>query len=50
MTAGEAVGCFALTEPTAGSNPAQMRAFARRDGSDWVLDGHLGRMKDGNRS
>jgi len=40
MVAGEAVGCFALTEPTAGSNPAQMRTFARRDGSDWVLDGH----------
>jgi glutaryl-CoA dehydrogenase len=40
MAAGEAVGCFALTEPTAGSNPAQMRTFARRDGSDWVLDGH----------
>ena len=40
MAAGDAVGCFALTEPTAGSNPAQMRTFARRNGSDWVLDGH----------
>ncbi|MBW3603579.1 MAG: acyl-CoA dehydrogenase family protein [Actinobacteria bacterium] len=40
MAAGEAIGCFGLTEPTAGSNPAQMRTSARRDGSDWVLDGH----------
>ena len=40
MAAGDVVGCFALTEPTAGSNPAQMRTSARRDGSDWVLDGH----------
>src|SRR5919199_4235024 len=39
MAAGEAIGCFALTEPTAGSNPAEMRTTARRDGSDWVLDG-----------
>jgi glutaryl-CoA dehydrogenase len=39
MAAGEAVGCFALTEPEAGSNPAEMRTRARRDGGDWVLDG-----------
>jgi glutaryl-CoA dehydrogenase len=39
MAAGEAVGCFGLTEPEAGSNPAEMRATARRDGGDWVLDG-----------
>ena len=39
MARGEAVGCFALTEPTAGSDPASMRTTARRDGSDWVLDG-----------
>jgi len=39
MQRGEALGCFALTEPTAGSNPASMKTFARRDGADWVLDG-----------
>jgi glutaryl-CoA dehydrogenase len=39
MAAGEAIGCFGLTEPDAGSDPASMRTRARRDGSDWVLDG-----------
>ncbi|MDR7233960.1 acyl-CoA dehydrogenase family protein [Agrococcus sp. BE272] len=39
MAAGEAIGCFALTEPDAGSDPASMRTVARRDGDDWVLDG-----------
>jgi glutaryl-CoA dehydrogenase len=39
MAAGEAIGCFGLTEPDAGSNPAGMRTRARRDGDDWVLDG-----------
>ena len=39
MAAGEAIGCFGLTEPTAGSDPASMKTFARRDGSDWVLNG-----------
>ena len=39
MAAGEAVGCFGLTEPDAGSDPAGMRARARRDGTDWVLSG-----------
>ena len=39
MARGEAIGCFGLTEPDFGSNPSGMRAFARRDGSDWVLDG-----------
>ncbi|CAN5919718.1 acyl-CoA dehydrogenase family protein [soil metagenome] len=40
MAAGEAIGCFGLTESAAGSNPAQMRTSARRDGDDWILDGH----------
>ena len=40
MAAGEAIGAFGLTEPLAGSNPAAMRTSARRDGPDWVLDGH----------
>ena len=39
MAAGEIVGCFGLTEPDFGSNPAGMRTRARRDGADWVLDG-----------
>ncbi|KUP95674.1 acyl-CoA dehydrogenase family protein [Thermobifida cellulosilytica] len=39
MAAGEAIGCFALTEPDAGSDPGSMRTRARRDGTDWVLDG-----------
>jgi glutaryl-CoA dehydrogenase len=39
MAAGEALGCFGLTEPDAGSDPAAMRTSARRDGSDWVLSG-----------
>jgi glutaryl-CoA dehydrogenase len=39
MAAGEAIGCFGLTEPDFGSNPGGMRTRARRDGSDWVLDG-----------
>ncbi|HEX2392006.1 MAG TPA: acyl-CoA dehydrogenase family protein [Solirubrobacterales bacterium] len=39
MAAGEAIGCFGLTEPDAGSDPGAMRTRARRDGSDWVLNG-----------
>jgi glutaryl-CoA dehydrogenase len=39
MAAGEAIGCFGLTEPDAGSDPGSMRTRARRDGSDWVLNG-----------
>ena len=39
MAAGEAIGCFGLTEPDHGSDPGSMRTFARPDGSDWVLSG-----------
>jgi glutaryl-CoA dehydrogenase len=39
MAAGEAIGCFGLTEPDAGSDPGAMRTRARRDGGDWVLNG-----------
>ncbi len=39
MAAGDALGCFALTEPTAGSDPASMRTTAVRDGDDWVITG-----------
>ena len=40
MAAGEALGCFGLTEPDFGSNPAGMRTRAKRDGDDWVLSGN----------
>ncbi|MGW0663346.1 acyl-CoA dehydrogenase family protein [Streptodolium elevatio] len=39
MAAGEAIGCFGLTEPDIGSDPASMRTRAKRDGGDWVLNG-----------
>jgi glutaryl-CoA dehydrogenase len=39
LAAGDAIGCFGLTEPDAGSNPAAMHTRARRDGSDWVING-----------
>src|SRR3954454_3058152 len=39
MAAGELLGCFGLTEPDAGSDPAAMKTNARRDGDDWVLNG-----------
>src|SRR5476649_551633 len=39
MAAGDLIGSFALTEPTAGSDPANMATLARRDGDEWVLNG-----------
>ncbi len=39
MATGHLVGCFGLTEPDFGSDPGGMRAHAKRDGSDWVLNG-----------
>jgi glutaryl-CoA dehydrogenase len=39
MAAGEAIGCFGLTESDYGSNPSGMRTRAKRDGDDWVLNG-----------
>ncbi len=39
MAAGEAIGCFGLTEPDAGSDPGAMRTRARRDGTDWIIHG-----------
>jgi glutaryl-CoA dehydrogenase len=39
MARGELIGCFGLTEPDSGSDPASMKTRARRDGSDWVLSG-----------
>ncbi len=39
MAAGEVIGCFGLTEPDHGSDPASMRTYAKREGADWVLTG-----------
>src|SRR5947209_14153953 len=39
MAAGEAIGCFGLTEPDAGSDPGSMATTATPDGGDWVLRG-----------
>ncbi len=39
MASGEAIGCFGLTEPDRGSDPGDMLTRARRDGTDWVLNG-----------
>jgi len=39
MATGDVIGCFGLTEPDFGSNPAGMRTTARRDGAGWILNG-----------
>jgi glutaryl-CoA dehydrogenase len=39
MAKGELIGCFGLTEPTAGSDPSSMKTVARREGDEWVLTG-----------
>jgi glutaryl-CoA dehydrogenase len=39
MASGEAIGCFGLTESDSGSDPASMRTVAKRDGTDWILNG-----------
>ena len=48
LAAGEAIGCFGLTEPDAGSDPGSMRTRARRDGGDWVLDGRKAWITNGS--
>ena len=50
MAAGEAIGCFGLTEPDAGSDPGAMRTHARRDGSDWILNGQKMWITNGSAS
>lgn len=40
LAAGELIGCFALTEPGAGSDPAALRTSAQRDGDDYILNGN----------
>ena len=39
MARGEAIGCFGLTEPQGGSDPGNMKTYAKKDGSDWILNG-----------
>lgn len=39
MAQGELIGCFGLTEPQGGSDPANMKTHARRRGADWVING-----------
>ena len=48
MAAGEVIGCFGLTEPEFGSNPAGMATRARRDGKDWILNGTKRWITNGN--
>ena len=39
MARGEKIGCFGLTEPHGGSDPANMKTHAKRDGDDWIING-----------
>ena len=48
LQTGEAIGCFALTEPGFGSNPAGMQTRARLEGGQWVLDGEKTWITSGN--
>jgi len=48
MAAGEVIGCFGLTEPHGGSDPANMKTHAKRDGSDWVINGAKMWITNGN--
>ena len=48
MAAGEVIGCFGLTEAHGGSDPANMKTHARRDGDDWVLNGSKMWITNGN--
>ncbi len=48
MAAGKVIGCFGLTEPHGGSDPANMKTNAKRDGSDWILNGSKMWITNGN--
>ena len=48
MAKGEIIGCFGLTEPHGGSDPANMKTVAKRDGDDWVINGAKMWITNGN--
>ena len=48
MAAGKAIGCFGLTEPHGGSDPANMKTHARKDGGDWIINGAKMWITNGN--
>ena len=48
MAAGKVIGCFGLTEAHGGSDPANMKTHARKDGDDWVLNGSKMWITNGN--
>ncbi len=48
MAAGEIIGCFGLTEPHGGSDPANMKTHAKQDGGDWVINGAKMWITNGN--
>ncbi|NNJ65202.1 MAG: acyl-CoA dehydrogenase [Xanthomonadales bacterium] len=48
MAAGEVIGCFGLTESHGGSDPANMKTHARRDGDDWIINGSKMWITNGN--
>jgi len=48
MAKGEIIGCFGLTESQGGSDPANMRTHAKRDGDDWLINGSKMWITNGN--
>ncbi len=48
MAAAKVIGCFGLTEPHGGSDPANMKTHARKDGGDWVINGAKMWITNGN--
>ena len=48
MAQGKVIGCFGLTEPHGGSDPANMKTVAKKDGSDWVINGAKMWITNGN--
>ena len=48
MAAGKTIGCFGLTEPQGGSDPANMKTHAKRDGGDWLINGAKMWITNGN--
>ena len=48
LTSGEWIGCFGLTEPQGGSDPGNMKTYAKRDGDDWIINGSKMWITNGN--